>query len=225
MLTAKLAVTKEVHVAREPTEHQTHEYLDEHLPYILKMVRYNIAQICRPWQFYLSYNAHFESFAVNARNLTNFLTNGDRGNMKAHHIAKDFRVRPGNIATLMKKLDQQVFHLSMNRTRAIGKFDTENAEAVAKWIEENFELFLAALAPLRNKFNDKKAVPEVEADVFDNHRPSASSADPQTAGTIIGPNYPAGHRNINFTGSAQPRGPSQPYDPPQPHDPPQPRKP
>jgi hypothetical protein len=40
-------------------------YLKEHLPYMLKMVRYTFAQM-NQLQHYLTWNAHFESFAVNA---------------------------------------------------------------------------------------------------------------------------------------------------------------
>jgi len=51
-------------------------YLQEHLPYELKMLRYTYGQLLQK-QHCLSWNAHFESFAVHARNLVNFLTNGD----------------------------------------------------------------------------------------------------------------------------------------------------
>jgi hypothetical protein len=43
-------------------EPQQRDYLDEHLPYMLKMLRYTSRHMLQE-QHYLSWNAHFESFA------------------------------------------------------------------------------------------------------------------------------------------------------------------
>jgi hypothetical protein len=144
------------------TEQQKHEYLDEHLPYMLKMVRYTYGEMLQP-QSYLSFNAHFESFAVNARNLANFLTNADTGNFKSCEFAEGFKARKDNVAGLTQKLEQQVFHVAKNRPRykADGKFDTGDAKPVLDWIEKNFREFLDALPQhLRKIFNEQKAEPE-----------------------------------------------------------------
>ena len=190
----------------KPTEHQKHEYLDEHLPYMLKMVRYDIAKMVKP-PFYLTYNAHFESFAVNARNVVKFLTNGDTGNFRACDFAPGFRARVGNNATLMTKLEEQVFHLYKERPRdpAGGKLITDNARAVHEWIEENFGVFLENLGPLRNLFNDKKAIPEdVTFDfVFVGEKPSASAADPTTVRLTTGTNATTSV-GVSYTGSGEP---------------------
>jgi hypothetical protein len=117
------------------TEQQKHDYLDEHLPYMLKMLRYTYGQMLQR-QHYLSWNAHFESFAVHARNLVNLLTNGDKGNIKAKDFAENFRARIGDASGAMSKLDQQVFHLAKERPKnAVDKFNTEHAKAVYDWIE------------------------------------------------------------------------------------------
>jgi hypothetical protein len=47
---------------------QKRDYLEEHLPYMMKMLRYTHGQMLQK-QHYLCWNAHFESFAVHARNL------------------------------------------------------------------------------------------------------------------------------------------------------------
>jgi hypothetical protein len=177
-------------------DHQINEYLDEHLPYMLKMVRYAYRQMLRR-QFYLSFNAHFESFAVNTRNLVNFLTNNDegKGNFKACEFVKDFKARKGEIQGVMRKLDQQVFHLDKNRPRDDGKFHTGAAEQVLDWIEENFAKLLHELPPeLRRLFNDQLAKPEEDFIVTESVVPSASAAAP-TVASFTG-----------FTGSAPPKG-------------------
>ena len=144
-------------------EQQKHNYLDEHLPYMLKMLRYDLGQMQQS-QHYLSWNAHFESFAVQARNLVNFLTNNDSGNFKAGEFVRDFKARKGNIGGPMAKLEQQVFHLAKSRPKGVvGKFNTEHAERVSKWVEENFADFLGELsAELRAVFNAKKADPAMD---------------------------------------------------------------
>src|SRR5690348_6320725 len=102
---------------------QKRDYLDEHIPYMLKMLRYTDGQMLQE-QHYLSWNAHFESFAVHARNLVNFLANKDTGNFKAHEFVPDFKARTSDIGGLMSKLDQQVFHLAKARPRdVVGKFN------------------------------------------------------------------------------------------------------
>jgi hypothetical protein len=71
---------------------QKAEYLEEHIPYMVKMLRYTYGQMQQE-QHYLTWNAHFESFAIHARNLVNLLTNNDTGNMKAHNFINGFRAR------------------------------------------------------------------------------------------------------------------------------------
>lgn len=143
------------------------DYLDEHLPYMMKMLRYTSGQLSQG-QHYLSWNAHFESFAVHARNLVNFLNNADGQNFKACDFAKDFRARPGEIAGHLQKLRDQVFHLGKNRPRTvIGKFDSEDAGKVFDWIVENFAEFLAKLPKeSRDLYNDAKADPAKDQAVY-----------------------------------------------------------
>jgi hypothetical protein len=60
----------------------------------------------RQQQHYLSWNAHFESFAVHARNLVNFLTNRDTGNFKAAaFVAGGYKATKGDLQGPMKNLE------------------------------------------------------------------------------------------------------------------------
>jgi hypothetical protein len=129
-------------------ENQKHNYLEEHLPYMLKMLRYTHGQMLQT-QHYLSWNAHFESFAIHARNLVNFLANKDLGNFKASEFVSGFKAPTGEtIGGLTRKLDQQVFHLAKSRPKdVIGKFSSEHAAPIRNWIEHNFAEFLRRLSP------------------------------------------------------------------------------
>jgi hypothetical protein len=91
-------------------DQQQRDYLVEHLPYMLKMLRYTHGQMLQQ-QHYLSWNAHFESFAVHARNLVSFLKNTDTGNLKASEFVQGYKARIGDAQGAMAKLRDQVFHL------------------------------------------------------------------------------------------------------------------
>jgi hypothetical protein len=147
-------------------DRQKRDYLDEHLPYMMKMLRYTHGQMLQK-QHYLSWNAHFESFAVHARNLVRFLTNSDAGNFKAYQFVPDYRARIGDIQGAMAKLDHQVFHLGKNRPRTfVGKFNTEHAQKVRDWIEENFDDFVNKLGKLKPLFDDRKADPAKDKPLY-----------------------------------------------------------
>jgi hypothetical protein len=166
-------------------DQQRQDYLDEHLPYELKMLRYTYGQMLQR-QHYLSWNAHFESFATHAANLVRFLTNTDTGNFKASDFVKGgYRARIGDAHGAMEKLKRQVFHLAKNRPKTvIDKFSTEpHAKEVFEWIETNFADFLSKLGQLRKFFNDKKADPSQDEGLFIMVGPTGPGASVQTACT------------------------------------------
>jgi hypothetical protein len=143
------------------TKQQLFEYLDEHLPYTLKQLRHSQRKINQE-QHYLDWNSFFQSFAVNARNLVDFLVDKDARNMRARDFIPNYIVRKGDLAGRMNTLDQQVFHLAKVRPREpIGKIDTGAAGVVFEWIEEEMMDFLAALpSELRQQWNADKADPD-----------------------------------------------------------------
>lgn len=173
---------------------QQKRYLKEHLPYTLKMLRYTGGQIIQR-QHYLSWNAHFESFAVHARNSVAVLTNGDKSNLRALDFVKGYRARIGDTSGAMTKLRQQVFHLEKERpTEFIGKFNTQHAKAVADWIEDNFKVFLSRLPPeLRRLFDEKMSDPTKDGALYltvgptgPGAPPTACTASPVAITTTIG---------------------------------------
>lgn len=141
-------------------EDQKREYLDEHLPYMLASIRYNFQKMKQP-QYFRDWNAYFESFAVNARNLAQFLDNSDTGNSRACDIVKDFKFRKEDIQGPLAKLSHQVFHLGKSRPRAAAdKFDLSHAEQVLRRIESGIERFVGSLSDTDKKlWNADKADP------------------------------------------------------------------
>jgi hypothetical protein len=164
---------------------QQRDYLEEHLPYMLKMLRYTYGQMLQK-QHYLSWNAHFESFAVHARNLVNFLTNNDTGNCKASEFVQGYRARIGDDQGAMTKLREQVFHLGKKRPRhVVDKFNTEHAKKVYNWIEKNFADFLSELGDLRPHFDDRKADPAKDEAAYITTGPTGPGAYACTASIAV----------------------------------------
>jgi hypothetical protein len=169
-------------------DEQKNEYLREHLPYELKMLHYTSKQMLE-WQHYLSWNAHYEAFAVHARNLVKFLSNGDDGNFKADQFIRGgFKARTDHICSLMRKLDKQVFHSAKNRpSTLVGKFSADDAPPVCEWIEKNFADFLGKLSPeQRQMFDDKKADPSADEATPQPARGPTAPAAPQSACSSVG---------------------------------------
>jgi hypothetical protein len=166
-------------------DEQKNEYLREHLPYEMKMLRYTSKQMLER-QHYLSWNAHYEAFAVHARNLANFLSNDDKGNFKAREFVSTFSAKKGELGTAMQTLTNQVFHLAKSRpSTPIGKFNTEHATPVCEWIENNFADFLNKLSLLspaqRQMYDDKKADPSADEGKSQMTGPTAAGAPPSVS--------------------------------------------
>jgi hypothetical protein len=174
------------------TEQQN--YLQEHLPYMLKMLRYTYNQM-QQQQHYLSWNAHFESFAVHARNLANFLSNNDTGNFRAVDFVHGYKARKGDLSGPLALLEKQVFHLSKQRPIAVvDKFNTDKAKAVFAWIEQAMTDFLSKLGTHeRRLFGDSNSQPEsaqalmIALGPMNSYGiPSACTATPIIVGSKVG---------------------------------------
>jgi hypothetical protein len=181
------------------TENERFDYLDEHLPYALKMVRYDFNKINTELH-YLDWNAYFESFAVNARNLVNLLTNRDKGNVQAQEFVRGFRARKGDIQGPMNNLEKQVFHLAKRRPREDAlKFGREKARPVFEWIEEGMGQFVSELSSAdKPKWNAQKADPCYGIDTPATGGPTGM-ASPQSASSTIAS---IARRNATTSGSA-----------------------
>ena len=158
-------------------------WLDEHLPYELKMARYSLKQMQQPDVFYLDWNAYHSAFAVAACNLAAFLTNSEK--WKSSDFVKDFKARKYDLAGKFANLEPQVFHLGKMRPIAEGKFVLADAEKILAWIEEEMKKFVSQLGPWQEHWNEKRSQPEPRPEgpyiVFTGMEPqTASSADPIT---------------------------------------------
>lgn len=166
-------------------QQQKFDYLNEHLPYMQAQARYDYSKLKQPLPF-RDWNASFQSFAVNARNLVGFLTNGDKHNFKASDFIPEFRNRKRDIQGPMTKLDAQVFHLAKARPKVNDKkFGLEAASEVFAWIEQGMNEFVTGLSPDDKKaWNCKKADPTFDDDAGPSTGPTGP-ASPQSASSSI----------------------------------------
>ncbi|MBI5319799.1 hypothetical protein [Bradyrhizobium sp.] len=175
----------------EIEEKQKKDWLDEHLPYELKMARYSIAQMRGTSVFYLDWNAYHSSFAVSACNLAAFLTNGEKkgNNLQACDFVQNFKSRKDNLAGIFSKLEPQVFHLGKARPTDEGKFNLHEAEKILHWIEEEMAKFISQLGTWRKHWNEARSKPEARPVGptlrLNRALQTASSADPRF---VTGPN-------------------------------------
>jgi hypothetical protein len=142
---------------------------------------------------YLDRNAFIESFTANARNLIQFLSNDDKGNMKAADFIQDFKSEKNEVTRSFIQLStQQTFHLGKARPTAMkGKFTTSDSPMIKDWIERGMENFLSRLSTEDKKlWNTEKADPmkedvhpAYEGQIRVTSDPGASSANPQSAST------------------------------------------
>ncbi len=127
------------------------EYLNDHLPYEQMMLKYTFERVSSGELRQLEWNAHFESFSVHARNLYQFLTNGD-ADIKAHHyVPAGFRSsKTSETIRTFEQLNRQVHHLSAKRTGdSAAKVQLDHARSAYDWLTENLEQFLNALSTER----------------------------------------------------------------------------
>jgi hypothetical protein len=120
-------------------------YLQEHLCYELLMMRHTFEELTTPKNSYLDWNAYFESFAVHARNLYDFLTNdGGCNNFKARDFDPQFKA--SKLDNVFSLFNSGVFHLGKSRpTEEDDKINVCRAAKVRDWIEQNFSAFKSNL--------------------------------------------------------------------------------
>ncbi|MFT3730795.1 MAG: hypothetical protein QM780_05105 [Hyphomicrobium sp.] len=172
------------------TEQQKTDWLKEHLPYELKMVRYSRRRLGDRLN-YLQWNAHLQSFATSARNVSHFLTNDDKGNLKASDYIQEFRSTKGNVASKFAQCEPQIFHLGKSRPQSTGKITFDDVSVMAEWIEEEMRKFLYDLKQIdqtkgtnySSLWDEAKSRPEPDADlvVVLGGPLSTSTADPVTS--------------------------------------------
>jgi hypothetical protein len=124
------------------------EHLGDHLPYELLILRHAHKRTPED-RYQLDWNAYYESFALHARNLFVFLTNG-KGS--TNFVAEDFVAftaeKDANVQKLINQdLHWQVFHFGKQRkSDPEKKVGTEGRQEIFDWVERNFKRFERALA-------------------------------------------------------------------------------
>lgn len=135
------------------------EYIKEHLPYEIEMMRHaheklNMGACPADW------NAFYQSFAVNARNMYMFLTNEDGSNVKAKNFVKEFKSKKNDLTKAIHyKFLMQVFHLgSIRPINPKNKISLKEINLYFIWICENIERFFELLSgDYRRLWPDQKA--------------------------------------------------------------------
>lgn len=124
-------------------------HLGDHLPYELLMLRHSYQRTFED-RYPLDWNASYEAFAVHARNLFDFLMNrGGSKNFNARDFSPKFTAKKDAKVTRLinQDLHWQVFHFGKQRkSEEDKKVGDDERKAIFDWIEENFEVFIAALA-------------------------------------------------------------------------------
>ncbi|TPK99031.1 MULTISPECIES: hypothetical protein [unclassified Mesorhizobium] len=135
----------------------------------------------------LSWNAHFESFAVHARSLYEFLTDGgDSRNFMAKHFGVA-AAKKTDMSGTINRMNEQVMHLTKNRfSENEMKVTLSDAGRVARWIEEKISAFAKALKePYSNVWNEEAATPPDPGALLvqTTQGPPSASSLPQVVGS------------------------------------------
>jgi hypothetical protein len=124
-------------------------YLKEHLPYTLQMLRYTHRYLMtKPAS--LEWNTYYEAFAVNARNFDRFLTNNNKGNFKSNEFTNKYKHQTRKKAAegIFQRIENQVFHFGKRRPIGkTGKVDSRQIDTIYKWLESEISTFYDALPP------------------------------------------------------------------------------
>jgi hypothetical protein len=143
------------------------DWMKKHLSYELLMLRATcnemlvlVQQQANP-KVQFEYNMAYESFAVHARNLKDFLGNdGGNNDFNAKEFVDGFKTEKREITASMFALHMQVFHMGKDRVaNGAGKFNLEGCLRVYEWLEDQFERFAASLPnPFRDAWLELKGV-------------------------------------------------------------------
>ena len=191
--------------AEEQAE-QLKEWLREHLPYELSMMRYSFRKMAVPGDDQFAYNAHYECFAIKARLLLDFI--GCRDNLKATHFVQNFNPPPReHLKKTFQQLDIQVLHNIRSRLgdRA-KKISFEDCERFALWFERGMDTFRAALSQEQRELWGTKVDPRDDWKVVAGlrTRPGATAS----SGGIVMTTATAGAVSVTLKNVPEPKSPA-----------------
>jgi hypothetical protein len=124
---------------------QLENWLCEHLPYELSMLRYSFRKMAAATD-QCDYNAHYECFAIKPRLLLDFIGCRDK-NVKATNFVERFKPPDRqHLIVAFKQLDTQVHHNVRSRpSDASEKIRYDDCERIALWVEAGMDAFLQML--------------------------------------------------------------------------------
>jgi hypothetical protein len=172
-------------------------FVQHHLPYELWMMRESLAAARKgaPTQF--QHNLHVEGFAVHARNLIEFLKNGDGcGFNPADFTTEAFSVNRKFIRdTLVTMINEQISHLTSDRTENKNeKFDEPHWQETANAIEQEFKRWTDNLSSdWAKKWEERERMDEAakfQMNIF-GHFGGACTAPTSLSSCVSGPTGPA----------------------------------
>lgn len=144
-----------------PTGEQLDNWLRDHLPYELSMLRYTLREM-HSAQTQGDYNAYYESFAIHSRVLFDFITGREPKNVRAVCFVPDYdcpKRKRDQVQSFMNKINPAVAHAGPTRPSDLGdKVQRADCVRVGFWIEEMMRPFVSGLSPKdREKWNAEMA--------------------------------------------------------------------
>jgi hypothetical protein len=174
-------------------------FVQHHLPYELWMMRESLAAARRGAPTRFMQNLQVEGFAMHARNLIEFLKNGDAcGFNPADFTTDKFSVNRKFIrSTLVDMINEQISHLTSDRTdNQEEKFDEPEWIETAGAIEKEFVRWTGNLtSDWAEKWEKRERMDEAARAQFLNvqsHFSGACTAPTFSSTQITGPTGPAG---------------------------------
>ena len=149
-------------------------FLRDHLAYEREMLGHAFSQL-HALPAGLAWNANYESFAVHARNLYDFLRNdGKQKNFKAFQFVPDWA--PPKFLDQFNGLDPFVFHMGMERGEAT-KLDLATLGVLGTWLDQHWKAWVNRLPqPFSGEIADSPVCPVLVM---------TGGATPQTACTAV----------------------------------------
>jgi hypothetical protein len=135
------------------------DWLRQHLSYEVEMLRYTMERAASFEKPCPDYHVYYESFAVHARLLKEFLCNdGGGGNFQAKNFVAKFKpTRLNDFHGPFATLNNQGFHPGKCRpATGDGKFNSDDCWRVYEWLEAQMARFQASLdEPYRSEWLER----------------------------------------------------------------------
>ncbi len=122
------------------TQQELRDFLRDHLIYEKAMLDFTFGELSKPHDQPM-WNALFESFAVHARLLYNFLRSQEKGGFHARHYGPKLDTKPLGSSLL---INQSIFHALKGRVDG-ARYDMSHATEAYNWIDREWQRWVDAL--------------------------------------------------------------------------------